>query len=106
MARKIWGSTVDARGYTVASGRDRISAWEAGKAIPEPHNLEAVAKALGVLVSDLAPDLVGESSGRTKPAVQLTVLPADGSTEQKVLLVVNMVVPLALAVRVMGLLGE
>jgi len=30
LARKIWGTTTDARGYPVAKNKDRISRWEKG----------------------------------------------------------------------------
>jgi transcriptional regulator with XRE-family HTH domain len=62
LARKIWGTTKDRRGYEVARNRDRISAYLARAGIPEPENLQKLAEAL-----DCAPeDLVGPE-GMTRP---------------------------------------
>lgn len=53
LARQIWGTTKDKRGYEVARNRDRISTYLAGAGIPEPENLKKLAAALGVQVQDL-----------------------------------------------------
>jgi hypothetical protein len=48
VARRMWGTTVNTRGYTVARGRDRISHYLAGKIYPEPDNMVKLAEAIGV----------------------------------------------------------
>lgn len=53
VARRIWGTTKDSRGYDVARNRDRIGHYLAGTSYPEPENLELLAKAVGVSVEDL-----------------------------------------------------
>jgi len=58
LARRVWGEMEDKRGYMVAKNRDRISAYESGRSVPERSNLDAIAEALGMSVSELAPDLV------------------------------------------------
>jgi hypothetical protein len=53
LARKIWGTTKDKRGYEVARNRDRISSYLAGVGLPEPENLQKLADALGCEPGDL-----------------------------------------------------
>ena len=55
LAAKIWDRYVNTEGKHVARGRDRISVWIRGKSFPDNANLEKLAKALHVKVSDLAP---------------------------------------------------
>lgn len=54
LARQIWGTTKDKRGYDVARNRDRIGHYLAGTSYPEPVNLEAIARVLDVPVEDFA----------------------------------------------------
>lgn len=54
LARKVWGTTKDYRGYTVAKNRDRIGHYLSGKSYPEKDNLQKIAKALGVPFERLA----------------------------------------------------
>lgn len=54
VARRVWGTTVDSRGRTVARNRDRIGHYLAGTSYPEPDNLEALAKAVDVSVEALS----------------------------------------------------
>jgi len=53
LAREIWGSTTDKRGYSVGRNRDRIGHYLNGTSYPEPDNLEKLARALGIPVSEL-----------------------------------------------------
>ena len=54
LARQVWGSTTDKRGYSVARNRDRVSHYLAGTSFPEPQNLEAIARILDVPPEELA----------------------------------------------------
>jgi transcriptional regulator with XRE-family HTH domain len=54
VARRVWGTTKDRRGYDVARNRDRIGHYLSGKSYPEPENLAKLAEALGVTVEDIA----------------------------------------------------
>jgi transcriptional regulator with XRE-family HTH domain len=54
LARAIWGTTKDYRGYDVARGRDRIGHYLAGNSFPEKENLTKIAKALGTNYERLA----------------------------------------------------
>jgi transcriptional regulator with XRE-family HTH domain len=56
VAAEIWGRHKSSEGKFVARGRDRLSVWCAGKNFPDRENLEKLAKALKVKVSDLAPE--------------------------------------------------
>ena len=47
LARKVWGTVKDKRGYDVARNRDRIGHYLTGKSFPAPDNLKKIAKALG-----------------------------------------------------------
>jgi transcriptional regulator with XRE-family HTH domain len=53
LAREVWGTAKDKRGYEVARNRDRISAYLAGAGIPETDNLNKIAAALGCTAEDL-----------------------------------------------------
>lgn len=53
LAREVWGTVKDKRGYEVARNRDRISAYLAGAGIPETDNLNKIAAALGCTTEDL-----------------------------------------------------
>lgn len=103
LAKKIWGTMTDGRGYEVARNRDRISVWESGRAMPTSDNLEQLATALGVPVSELAPDLVsaGMASER-RPAISMTMVEGRPDT---VRLVVNTLTSLATAAEVIRLLS-
>jgi hypothetical protein len=59
-------------------GRDAVSTYVRGRSFPEPKSLEKMARALGVNVSDLVPDLEGLQRGDTPPALKMELLP--GST--------------------------
>lgn len=54
IARRIWGTTKDRRGYDVARNRDRIGHYLSGNSYPEPDNLAKLAEALGVAIEDIA----------------------------------------------------
>jgi transcriptional regulator with XRE-family HTH domain len=56
LAASIWGRHKSSEGKNVAKGRDRISVWVAGKNFPDRENLQRLAKALKVKVSELAPE--------------------------------------------------
>lgn len=48
LAREVWGTFKDKRGYEVARNRDRIGHYLSGKSHPGPDNLLKIAKALAV----------------------------------------------------------
>lgn len=103
LARKIWGTTVDARGYETAKNKDRISRWEKGDQLPEPQNLALLAKALGVTIEELAPDLTAQSVDRQPPAISMTMV---AGHPDKVHLVINTLCSLAVAAKIIAQLSE
>lgn len=103
LARAVWGSTKDQRGYNVARNRDRISVYLKGLSYPERENLDKLAKILGTTPEDLAPDLAAAAVERTNPA--LAIHEAAGHPD-KVYLRVNKLVPLKTAAKVIALLSE
>lgn len=105
LARHVWGTVEDNRGYTVAKNRDRISAYENGKAVPERANLDAIARALGVSVEDLAPDLV-LANPNIAPDAQTSAytIKAVGNGE-KAHIKVDAIIPFSAAIQIIALLG-
>lgn len=55
LARRIYGTTTDKRGYSVAKNRDTIWRYETNKAMPSRKNIERMAVVLGVTVAELDP---------------------------------------------------
>jgi transcriptional regulator with XRE-family HTH domain len=74
LAAQIWGRYTNTEGKHVARGRDRISVWSVGKNFPDAKNLEKLAKALKVKVSDLAPEALVKSAHRGAPEWSFTQL--------------------------------
>ncbi len=103
LARKVWGSTTDKRGYDVARNRDRISVYLRGESLPDASNMQAIADALGMTVAELAPDVTAAAVERENPEVAMTAIA--GHTD-KVYLRVNKLVPLALAAKIVTLLAD
>lgn len=103
LAREIWGTTTDSRGYTVAKNRDRISAYESGKSFPERENLERLAEVLGYPVEELAPEYRASGGARSAPSVNMTVVDA---TRGLAHLTVDVIVPFEVAVKVTQVLSE
>lgn len=68
VARRVWGSTKDKRGYDVARNRDRIGHYLSGSSYPEPENLARLAEAVGVTVEELAmPRGTNPGTAHTQP---------------------------------------
>jgi len=99
LARRVWGEVEDARGYMVAKNRDRISAYESGRAVPERANLDAIATALGMALPELAPDLVLQKPNTlgTSPAGVHIKMVSGGMTHLRVDVVLPTKVALAVA---------
>jgi hypothetical protein len=53
LARAIWGTIKDTRGYDVARNRDRIGAYLSGTSYPELSTLYAMAQAFSVFPDDI-----------------------------------------------------
>jgi hypothetical protein len=116
LAREVWGTTRDKRGYEVARNRDRIGHYLNGTSYPAPANLELLAKTLDVPVEELAIDPSEKSNPSTRQGARrlagnpvstgeliLTSLPAQPG---KIRLQVDRVIPWQLAEHIHHLLKE
>ena len=103
LARQIWGTVTDNRGYEVAKNRDRISVWLRGQATPDPQNLTKCAEVLGLKVEELAPDLTASAVERQNPEVQMTAM---GGHSDKVYLRINKLVSMAVAAKIVAMIAE
>jgi transcriptional regulator with XRE-family HTH domain len=72
-ARQVWGETEDAKGYKTARGRDRISDYVNGRALPSPKLLREMAESLGMSPEQLAPDIAASAAAREKPAILMSI---------------------------------
>lgn len=105
LARRIWGEIEDPRGYKVARNRDRISSWLAGKSLPDPDNLTALARALGVSPDELMPPTEPTPGSRnTYGPPEISITSVAGTAPGLVLLQVNKMVSMPVALKVAGLL--
>jgi transcriptional regulator with XRE-family HTH domain len=103
LARAAWGTQVDARGYTVAKNRDRVSMYLSGKALPDPTNLKALADALGMTVEELALPAATPAAGAEGASLAMHAVPGQPG---KARLAVDLVLPIELAARIVALIGE
>lgn len=104
LARAVWGETEpDKRGYRGARGRDRISVYLKGKAMPEPRTLAALAKALGCEPFELDPQ--GPARARPWEESEVSLAMIAGHPDLT-LLNVNRVVPFELGAKIISLLAE
>lgn len=105
LARIVYGGAtrVDNRGYDTVVGRDRISSYCRGKAMPEPRMLQKIADALGMKTEELAPNLAASAIERELPEIQIT---AAAGHHETVLLKVNKLVPLYLAAEIAKMLSD
>ena len=106
LAREIWGSVVDYRGFTVAKNRDRAGFYLAGKSYPNEANLKLLAKALDLNVDELRVEKPSIGVQRTRTSdrdVQLTILASDPS---KALLQISLLTPTDGAVQVVALIND
>jgi hypothetical protein len=115
VARRVWGTTKDTRGYEVAKGRDRIGHYLGGLSYPEPGNLAKLARAVGVPTEELTlerrpPPVVREPRGVRETINELT--PEDirivfiGGDPSAVRLVMNQVTHWKIAQKIIALLKE
>lgn len=103
VARAIWGTRDDPRGYKVARNRDRISAYLKGKSYPSHENLEKLAALLGVTPDELAPDLAVRGMDSEEPDLSITAI---AGHHDKVMLRVSRLVAPTTAMEIMALLEK
>jgi hypothetical protein len=71
LAREIWGTTTDPRGYQVAKNRDRIGAYLAGTGFPSKETMPKLCAALGLAIDELP------KATRSSAAREMATGPAD-----------------------------
>lgn len=98
VARAIWGTVTDNRGFLVARNRDRISNYLAGKSLPTPENLRKLAVFFAVRPEELAPEVLVSRAAEADPEVQMTVVSGGMA-----LLKINRLVSAAVAAKVIAL---
>ncbi len=105
LARKVWGgeTRIDSRGYEAVVGRDRISQYCRGKAMPAPATLKKIAQELDVTTEYLAPNLTASAIEREVSALKIEMAPGH---RNRCLLRINRLVPLSIAVQVAKLIEE
>lgn len=103
LAREIYGTEVDKRGYTVARNRDRIGAWESEKAKPSPENIALICEYFGIDAADMSPDLVGRQASKRPESMSFRVL--EGRPDQAHIQI-NTVLPVALASEIIALVSK
>jgi transcriptional regulator with XRE-family HTH domain len=64
VARRVWGTTQDKRGHTVARSRDRIGHYLNGVSYPSPEIMARLAAAVGLSVEELAGEPASTEPGR------------------------------------------
>lgn len=103
LARAIWGTRKDPRGYEVARNRDRVSQYLRGASVPDPANMRKLADALGTTVEELAPDVTVDTISRERPEIAMTAV--HGHSD-KVHLQLNVLLPLTVAVQIVSLVDQ
>lgn len=80
LAKKVWGTVKDSRGYDVGRNRDRIGHYLNGTSYPNPENLKRIAEALDTTVEELAveqPPRAVTSSRNSRPrGTRLSIIAA------------------------------
>jgi len=77
LARRVWGEVKDPRGYMVAKGRDRMSAYMAGVSYPDPTNRAKIAEALDIDPQELNIEPLASSPRAMQPpppAISLEII--------------------------------
>ena len=97
LARRLWGTMTDERGYEVAKNRQLLGKYLKGTIEPRIGTKRAIAKALDVPLAELAP----ESDPLVRPGSGIRMEEVDQTHS---LLEVNLVVPKGTAVEVMKIL--
>lgn len=103
LARAVWGTQTDRRGYTVPRNRDRISSYLAGRGMPDPVNLKKIADILGTQPEDLAPDTLGTPAERANPELAITAIAGHAD---KVMFKVSKLLPLEIVSKIVTMIAE
>jgi hypothetical protein len=108
LARAVWGTHTDSRGYEMARNRGRVSQYLAGFSMPEPRTLAKIAEAVGKTTTELtgalSPGGGGDApQGRKPVAVQMTIVAGAASLAH---LTLDMLLPVALAAEIVTMVSK
>ena len=101
MVRKGWTQSELARQAGIA--RDSVSTYVRGRSLPEPLNLERLAKALGVSAAELLPNHMESAIDDDAPSLELKVSTANANLAW---LRVNRLVTTRAAMEIMSILND
>jgi transcriptional regulator with XRE-family HTH domain len=71
VARRVWGTTRDKRGHTVARSRDRIGHYLNGVSYPSEEIMARLAAAVGLSVEELAGEPASTEPAQQRPGPRL-----------------------------------
>lgn len=103
LARKVWGTSTDSRGYVVAKNRDMISSYLRGATAPTVSTLGRLARALGVTATALGGDLALPATDRDNPGFRLTAVAGDA---KRMHLHIDLIVTTKAAAKILALLAS
>lgn len=107
LAKAMWGTIVDSRGYTVAKNRDRITHYVKGRAYPEPENLAKLIDVLDLRLEDVQVSKIVRGATRSSPHMahnlQVTMLAAEPG---KAMLYMQKILPTDLALTICKMIAE
>ena len=105
LARAVWGTTKDYRGYDVAKNRDRIAYYLSGKSAPRDDVLKKLADILDVPLDHLAGLRPGRGGGET---ATVSVVPVERETGGPLHLVLkcSVLLPMAIAMKILKLIND
>lgn len=99
LARHVWGTYTDERGYEVAKNRQTISRYLLGTSVPSHKTLRLMADAFGVGISDLDP----QSDPVNRPGSGVALEAVD---KRNAHLTVDVVMPTDEAAQVLAIVGR
>jgi transcriptional regulator with XRE-family HTH domain len=100
LARAVWGEAPDGS----ARNRDRISVYLKGSSLPEPENLEKLAKHFDVATTELMPEIrVSYTPEQERPELSLISVPGQ---QGQMLLDMRKLVSLETAKEIIRILAE
>lgn len=90
LARRVWGTIVDERGYEVAKGRQLVGKYLSGGTVPSENTKKKLATALNVSFQEIDP----KSLASDRPGSGITLTPV-GNTQSR--LDLSIVLPIEVA---------
>lgn len=99
LARHVWGTFTDERGYEVAKNRQSISKYLSGRMSPSEKTKQLLASALGVRYEDIDPN----SDPTNRPGSGITLTQINNRDSR---LDLSMILPTEIAGQVVAIVGR